>query len=366
MTRSPTNRRAGRTPAVAHDRLHPVQCNCGVEVRLDAAGHQRVRGDNAHPPRRATRARRRCASTTTRTNNDRLLAPAPARRRHLRGGRLGDRDPRGGRRLAGGTRRHGGDTILYYGGGGQGNHLGGAYGAALHRGSAADTAERVARRRRRVWVNGNLFGNAVRGEFETARSPSSRQEPVEQPRHPDARTTLKEIADDPARAMVVIDPRRTETADLADSTSRSTPGRDACCGGDGRRCSSRRASAEAWLPITPAAPMRVAAFARARVAGTAVAGVAEDLVRRATRRIAAAQRRRVRGPRRPDQPPLDTGELPGEAHLDPHGNFGNPGGHTIPRRGAARQGVLGRLDGARAPRSPVTGARISAGSCRAT
>ena len=35
---------------------------------------------------------------------------------------------------------HGGDKILYYGGGGQGNHLCGAYGAALYLGFGGVTA----------------------------------------------------------------------------------------------------------------------------------------------------------------------------------------------------------------------------------
>ena len=41
---------------------------------------------------------------------------------------------------------------------------------------------------------------------------------------PHARTTLKAIADDPDRAMIVIDPRRTETAELADFHLQVRPG----------------------------------------------------------------------------------------------------------------------------------------------
>ena len=46
---------------------------------------------------------------------------------------------------------------------------------------------------------------------------------------PHARTTLKEIARDPARSMVVLDPRRTETAELADFHLALRPGTDAWC-----------------------------------------------------------------------------------------------------------------------------------------
>ena len=44
---------------------------------------------------------------------------------------------------------------------------------------------------------------------------------------PRARTTLKEIARDPERALIVVDPRRTETADLADIHLQVRPGTDA-------------------------------------------------------------------------------------------------------------------------------------------
>ena len=44
---------------------------------------------------------------------------------------------------------------------------------------------------------------------------------------PRARVTLKEIAADPARTMIVVDPRRTETAELADIHLPVRPGGDA-------------------------------------------------------------------------------------------------------------------------------------------
>ena len=44
---------------------------------------------------------------------------------------------------------------------------------------------------------------------------------------PQARRILKEIANDPARTLIVVDPRRTESADLADIHLRPRPGGDA-------------------------------------------------------------------------------------------------------------------------------------------
>jgi anaerobic selenocysteine-containing dehydrogenase len=44
---------------------------------------------------------------------------------------------------------------------------------------------------------------------------------------PRARVTLREISKDPKRSMIVIDPRRSETADLADIHLQVRPGTDA-------------------------------------------------------------------------------------------------------------------------------------------
>ena len=46
---------------------------------------------------------------------------------------------------------------------------------------------------------------------------------------PRARAILREIAADPERALIVIDPRRTETAELADYHLQVRPGTDAFC-----------------------------------------------------------------------------------------------------------------------------------------
>ena len=93
---------------------------------------------------------------------------------------------------------HGGDKILYYGGGGQGNHLCGAYGAALHKGfggvyrSSAIGQEKSGE----IWVTAPCSATACVGSSTSARSPSSSQEPVDEHGIPHARTTLKAIAND--------------------------------------------------------------------------------------------------------------------------------------------------------------------------
>ena len=54
--------------------------------------------------------------------------------------------------------------------------------------------------------------------FETVRVPHS---------IPRARVTLREIANDPKRCLIAIDPRRTETAEIADIHLQVKPGMDA-------------------------------------------------------------------------------------------------------------------------------------------
>src|SRR5438046_10577769 len=53
--------------------------------------------------------------------------------------------------------------------------------------------------------------------------------PWQSPSVPRARVTLREIAKDPARSLIVIDPVRTETAAMADFHLRVRPGTDAWC-----------------------------------------------------------------------------------------------------------------------------------------
>ena len=75
-----------------------------------------------------------------------------------------------------------------------------------------------------------MLGAHVRADFEHAEvALFVGKNPWQSHGIPRARTTLKEIAHDPARSMIVIDPRRTETAELADFHLQVRPGTDAWC-----------------------------------------------------------------------------------------------------------------------------------------
>ncbi|MCE7009174.1 molybdopterin-dependent oxidoreductase [Kibdelosporangium philippinense] len=128
--------------------------------------------------------------------------------------------------------KYSGESILFYGGGGQGNHLGGAYSASLLRGLGAwHRSNALAQEKTgEFWVDAQLYNGHTAPDFEHAEvSVFVGKNPWQSHGFPRARVVLKEIERDPARSLVVIDPVRTETADLADFHLQVKPGTDAWC-----------------------------------------------------------------------------------------------------------------------------------------
>ncbi|MCB1292898.1 MAG: molybdopterin-dependent oxidoreductase, partial [Mycobacterium sp.] len=133
---------------------------------------------------------------------------------------------------------HGGHRILFYGGGGQGNHLGGGYGGATRAALGIQfTSNALAQEKTgEFWVDGQLFGRSschTTGDYERAEvAVFWGKNPWQSHGFPQARRILKEIANDPTRVLMVVDPRRTETAELALQSERGIwlrprPGGDA-------------------------------------------------------------------------------------------------------------------------------------------
>ncbi|HEX9259353.1 MAG TPA: molybdopterin-dependent oxidoreductase [Acidimicrobiales bacterium] len=274
------------------------ECNCGIEVRLGTDGRtfERIRGDKDHPASQGYTCEKALRLDHYQNGRgERVLQPL--RRRPDGTFEEVDWDTavrEVAARLGAVRDAHGGDKILYYGGGGQANHLCGAYGAALHKGfggryrSSAVAQEKSGE----VWVNGTMFGNAVRAEFDECEVAFFiGKNPYQSHSIPHARTTLKAIAKDPERSMVVIDPRVTETAELADFHLQVAPGRDAwLLAAMVAIVVQEGLHADVWLTEHANGRDEVdARFTSLDVAELcAIAGVDEDLVRRATRRIASA------------------------------------------------------------------------------
>jgi anaerobic selenocysteine-containing dehydrogenase len=209
------------------------ECNCGIEVQVEDGHLTRIRGDKAHPSSRgytcnkamrldhyqngphrlSSPLRRREDGTFEEIDWDTAIAEIAARFQQI-------------------ATDHGGETIFYYGGGGQGNHLGGAYSGAFlkalgsrHRSNALGQEKTG-----EAWVDMQLLGGHTRGEFEHAEvSVFVGKNPWMSQSFPRARIVLREIAKDPDRSMIVIDPVVTDTAKLADFHLRVRPGTDAWC-----------------------------------------------------------------------------------------------------------------------------------------
>ncbi len=221
------------------DEWQPTACilcsiNCGVEVRLDGPTIARVRGDKAHPGSRGYTCEKALRLDHYQNGPHRLTAPL----RRRADGTFEEIDwdtaiAEVAARFNDVIAEHGGDKILFYGGGGQGNHLGGGYGGATRSALGIRyTSNALAQEKTgEFWVDGQLFGRSrchTTGDYEHAEVLVFwGKNPWQSHGFPQARRVLKEAANDPKRSIIVVDPRRTESADLADIHLRPTPGGDA-------------------------------------------------------------------------------------------------------------------------------------------
>ena len=209
------------------------ECNCGIEVELDGRRLARIRGDKAHPASQGYTCNK--AFRLDHYQNGRHRLTTPLRRRPDGGFDEIDWDTairEVAARLAEVRDTHGGESIFYYGGGGQGNHLGGAYSTALLRalGARYRSSALAQEKMGEGYVDAHIYGGHTRGDFEHAEvAVFVGKNPWQSQSFPRARVTLREIARDPERALIVLDPVRTETAELADFHLRVRPGTDAWC-----------------------------------------------------------------------------------------------------------------------------------------
>ena len=209
------------------------ECNCGIEVELEGRRLARIRGDKAHPASQGYTCNK--AFRLDHYQNGRHRLTSPLRRRADGGFDEIDWDTAISEvadRLASVRDTHGGESIFYYGGGGQGNHLGGAYSGALLRalGARYRSSALAQEKMGEGYVDTHLYGGHTRGDFEHSEvAVFVGKNPWQSQSFPRARVTLREIARDPERSLIVLDPVRTETADLADFHLRTRPGTDAWC-----------------------------------------------------------------------------------------------------------------------------------------
>ncbi|MCP4434716.1 MAG: molybdopterin-dependent oxidoreductase [Actinomycetia bacterium] len=207
--------------------------NCGVEVRLDGRRFARVRGDKANVESKGYTCEK--ALRLDHYQNGRHRLTHPLRRQPDGSYERIDWDT-AIREVAEGFARirdeHGGSRIFYYGGGGQGNHLGGGYSSSTRDALGITYSSNALAQEKtgEFWVDSRLFGASTchtAGDYEHAQvAVFWGKNPWQSHGFPRARVLLKEIAKDQDRTLVVVDPKRSETAELADIHLAPRPGGD--------------------------------------------------------------------------------------------------------------------------------------------
>lgn len=210
------------------------ESNCGIEVQLggdDGRQFARIRGDRANPVSKGYVCQKAGRLNHYQNSRDRLLSPM--RRRDDGSFEEIDWDTAISEiaaRLSEVRERFGGESIFYYGGGGQGNHLPGFYARSTLRtlGSVYRSNALAQEKTGEMWVAGQMVGAHSRGDFHRCEvGVFLGKNPWQSHGIPRARVTLRELAKDPERCLIVIDVRRSETADLADIFLQVKPGTDA-------------------------------------------------------------------------------------------------------------------------------------------
>ncbi len=342
------------------------ECNCGLQVQLggdDGRHLVRLRGDRAHPASRGYACEKAHRLDHYQHGLDRITQPL--RRRPDGGFDEIDWDTaisEVASRLAAVRDRHGGESIFYYGGGGQGNHLPGAHATATRRvlqsryRSSALAQEKTGE----FWVSQRMLGTYTRGDFENCEvGVFLGKNPWHSHSIPRARVVLKTIAKDPERALIVVDPRRTETAAMAEIHLQVRPGQDAyLVAALGAVLLEEKLHDQEFLSERTTGLDEVAeALGAVPISDFCVrAGVPEALVRKAARRIAAAKS-------------VASFEDLG-VQMNRHstlvsylhrmlwlltGNFGKPGTHYVPTT------LVNLAAGSTGRKSPVVGAEIISG-----
>ena len=210
------------------------ECNCGIEVQLGGEGGRhlvKIRGDKDHPSSQGYACEKPHRLDYYQNHEGRLTQP-------MRKKADGTFEPIDwetaireiAERFAAIRDTYGGDKIFYYGGGGQGNHLPGAYAAATRRvlGSRFRSSALAQEKTGEFWVADRMMGTMTRADFEHCQvGMFIGKNPWQSHSIARARVTLKEMARDPARTLIVVDPRQSETAAMADIHLAVRPGTDA-------------------------------------------------------------------------------------------------------------------------------------------
>ena len=212
--------------------------NCGVELGVSGSGADqrivKVRGDGDNPRSQGYLCNKAQAIPSYVHHRDRLTTP-------LRRRPDGSHEPTSwdtavreiAERLGPIVAHHGGKTIAAVGGGGQGNHAGGSYAFGFLRALGSRTIFNALSQEKTgdFWLNGHLFGSQMCHTGEDIHHCDLLLVLGANPKlahgFTNARDQLNGLRKDPGRKLIVVDPRRTETAENADLHIALRPGTDA-------------------------------------------------------------------------------------------------------------------------------------------
>lgn len=208
--------------------------NCGLNVEISDKRFVKIKGDEQHPISKGYICQKAARLEFYQNHDDRLKYPL---KRQADGSfakiswdaALSEI----AEKLKGVRNDFGGNAFAFVGGGGQGNHWGGIYSRQLL--SAMDSrfiyTALAQEKTGDIWVNGRLFGNQLCHTTEDIEHADYilfiGTNPYQAHGIVNARNTLRDIQKDEKRTMVVIDPRVTETAKMADIHLQLRPGTDA-------------------------------------------------------------------------------------------------------------------------------------------
>lgn len=206
--------------------------NCGIKVQTDGDRHiTKIIGDKEHPISQGYVCEKVQRLDYYQNGADRLTSPM--RRRADGTYEAVDWDTAISEitaRMVAVRDEYGGDKILYYGGGGQGNHIGGAYVDAWLKALGVRYRSNALAQEKtgEFWVAGKMLGVGAHGDFEHCEvAVFLGKNPWQSHGFARARAVIRQIANDPDRCLIVIDPRLSETADKADYHLAVKPGTDA-------------------------------------------------------------------------------------------------------------------------------------------
>lgn len=216
----------------------PTACNlcyanCGILVQAEDGHMVKVRGDKDHPASRGYLCNKASRLDYYQNGRDRLASPqrrkpdgtfeaidwdtaiteVALRFKHIRD-------------------TFGGDRIMYYGGGGQGNHLGPFHVSSTKRalGVRIQSSALAQEKTGLAWTSERVLGGYWHGDFEGCDVALMMGKNAWQTNgFQRARVVIRDIAKNPDRTLIVFDPKRTETAELADIHLAVNPGTDAWC-----------------------------------------------------------------------------------------------------------------------------------------